>query len=206
MIADVEEYFAKGCGRCDRFGTPDCATRSWDKGLHALRDICRGIGLTETVKWGHPCYMHAGRNIAIIGAFRKDFRLSFFNPALLKDPQDALERQGENTRHPDALRFADNEAVKTQATLIGSYLQEAMEYAEKGIKPAPVEYSVDIPDELSDALDTDPALAAAFAELTPGRQRGYLLHFGGAKQSATRIARIDRCRSRIFAGKGFNER
>ena len=30
------------------------------------------------------------------------------------------------------------------------------------------------------------ALRKAFAALTPGRQRGYLLHFGGAKRSETR--------------------
>ncbi|MEL7169385.1 MAG: YdeI/OmpD-associated family protein, partial [Bacteroidota bacterium] len=31
---------------------------------------------------------------------------------------------------------------------------------------------------------------AAFEALTPGRQRGYLLHFSGAKKSETRIRRF----------------
>lgn len=74
MVTDIEDYFSKGCGRCDRFATPDCATRTWQEGLSALRRICRDMGLRETVKWGHPCYKHAGRNIAIIGALRGDFR------------------------------------------------------------------------------------------------------------------------------------
>ncbi len=206
MITEIEDYFTKGCGRCDRFDTPDCAMMIWQQGLLDLRQICKGIGLTETVKWGHPCYMHAGRNIAIIGAFRKDFRLSFFNAALMKDPDGALERQGKNTAHPDMLRFIDNAQVTAQADLITSYLIEAMGYAEKGIKPVPTENTREMPQELADTLDADPKLAEAFAALNPGRQRGYFLHIASAKQSATRHARIEKCRDRIFAGKGFNER
>jgi len=82
MIDDVDVYFARGCGRCERFATADCATRRWSDGLHALRQICRDAGLTETAKWGHPCYMHAGRSIAILGALRDSFRLGFFDAAL----------------------------------------------------------------------------------------------------------------------------
>ena len=45
----------------------------------------------------------------------------------------------------------------------------------------------------------------AFKALTPGRQRAYLLHFSSAKQSATRIARIEKVKPQIFAGKGLND-
>ncbi|WP_411890474.1 YdeI/OmpD-associated family protein [Yoonia sp. SDW83-1] len=206
MITDIADYFTKGCGRCTRFDTPDCSTKVWNKGLRDLREICQNAGLTETVKWGHPCYMHAGRNIAIIGAFRNNFRLSFFNAALMRDPDSALERQGENTAHPDMLRFIDNAQVNAQADLIRCYLAEAMDYAEKGINPPPTENTREMPAELADGLDADPQLAEAFAALTPGRQRGYFLHITSAKQSTTRNARIEKCRDRIFAGKGFNER
>ncbi len=122
MITDVEDYFDKGCGRCARFATPDCSTKAWLEGLLVLRRICREAGLQEVAKWGHPVYVHAGRNVAIIGAFRGDFRLTFFHAALLDDPAGLLtffhaallddpagllEKQGENTRHPDCLCFTD---------------------------------------------------------------------------------------------------
>ena len=55
-------------------------------------------------------------------------------------------------------------------------------------------------------LTFDPTFAEAFAALTPGRQKGYYLHIGEAKQSKTRIARIEKLQPRIFAGKGYNER
>ena len=81
MITEPNDYFTQACERCDRFATADCSTRAWIEGLEALRRICLDLGLAETVKWAHPCYMHAGRNIAVLGAFRGDFRLNFLNQA-----------------------------------------------------------------------------------------------------------------------------
>jgi uncharacterized protein YdeI (YjbR/CyaY-like superfamily) len=45
----------------------------------------------------------------------------------------------------------------------------------------------------------------AFYALTPGRQRGYLLHFSAAKQSKTRAARVEKCIARILDGKGLDD-
>lgn len=205
MITEIEEYFTKGCGRCPRFDSADCSTRHWAAGLAELRRQCRAAGLVETVKWGHPCYMHAGRNIAILGAFRGDFRLSFFDAALLSDPDGVLEPQGPNSR-PDMIRFTDDAQPAAMAPAIGAYLAEAMGYAERGIKPPKRAEEVDLPEELLDALDADIALAEAFRALTPGRQRSYVIHLASAKTSATRTARILRARDRILSGKGANER
>ena len=103
MITDPTEYFAKGCGRCGRFETSDCSALIWAEGLALIRDICRNAGLSETAKWGHPCYMHAGRNVAIIGAFRDDFRLSFFEAGLMHDQSGILECQGPNSATADTI-------------------------------------------------------------------------------------------------------
>ena len=206
MITDVEDFFAKGCGRCARFDTAECSTRLWAAGLQQLRRICRGAGLLETAKWGHPCYIHAGRNIAIIGAFRADFRLTFFHAALMSDPEKVLERQGPNTRHPGMIRFTTPDQVARMEPVIDAYLREAMGYAEAGTMPPKVAHEIDLPDDLVEALDGDPELAAAFHALTPGRQKGYVIALTSAKTSATRFSRIARFRDRILAGKGANER
>ncbi|MEO0982457.1 MAG: YdeI/OmpD-associated family protein [Pseudomonadota bacterium] len=206
MITEIEDYFSKGCGRCDRFATPDCSTRPWARGLADLRRICRDAGLEETLKWAHPCYAHAGRNVAILGAHRGDFRLSFFHAALMKDPENLLVKQGPNTQHPDMIRFTDNGAVAALAPAIRAYLKEAMAYAEAGIKAPKDTRALDLPEELVDALDADPELAEAFHALTPGRQRSYVILLNGAKKSETRMARIEKARGRIIAGKGATER
>lgn len=206
MITNIEDYFTQGCGRCERFATPDCSTRQWIDGLNNLRRICLEVGLTETLKWAHPCYMHADRNIVIIGALREDFRLSFFNAALMKDPEGVLDKQGENTRHPDMIRFKDSTQVNQMEPLIVSYLQEAMSYAEAGIKPPKEEYEIILPDELVDAMDADPELAEAFHKLTPGRQKSYVINLNSAKKPETRVARIEKFRTKIIDGKGAMER
>jgi len=206
MITQIEDFFSRGCGRCPRFDTPECSTRQWAEGLAGLRKLCLSAGLFETVKWGHPCYMHAGRNIAIFGAFRGDFRLSFFNAALLRDPENILEKQGPNTRNPDMIRLAANGDVARLAPVILSYLEEAKGYAEAGIKPQKQTVEFDLPEELVDAMDADPELAEAFHALTPGRQKSYVINLNGAKAPATRISRIVKFRDKILAGKGATER
>ena len=206
MITDIEDFFSKGCGRCDRFTTEACSARKWLTGLEGLREICRSAGLIETVKWGHPCYMHAGRNIALIGALQGDFRLNFFNAALMKDPEGLLERQGPNTQHPDSIRFTATEQVEERASAIHAYLLEAMAYADAGIRPPKVVQALELPDELVDAMDADAELAEAFHRLTPGRQRSYAILLSSAKTAATRVARIEKARPHILAGKGANER
>jgi uncharacterized protein YdeI (YjbR/CyaY-like superfamily) len=206
VIAEIEDYFAKGCGRCERFDTPDCSVMRWAPGLRLLRQICRDAGLAESVKWGHPCYMHAGRNIAIIGALRADFRLSFFNAALMADPDGVLERQGPNTRHPDMIRFTSNDQVDRMVPIVSAYLREAMAHAEAGTRPPRQAAEITLPDELIEALDREPALGKAFRGMTPGRQRSYVLALSSTDSPETRRRRIAKLRDKIIAGKGANER
>lgn len=206
MITEIEDFFTRGCGRCARFDTPDCSTRLWTSGLNDLRAICREEGLEETVKWAHPCYMAAGRNIAIIGAFRTDFRLTFFNAALMTDPEGLLSPQGPNSQHADMIRFTDVAEVAARAPVIRAYLREAVGYAEKGIRPEKVDRVLDLPDELVEALEADPEMGEAFDALTPGRQKSYILNLNATARPETRVARIAKFRDKILAGKGALDR
>ncbi len=206
MITEIEDFFADGCGRCTRFATDDCSARIWAKGMADLRRICRDAGLHETVKWGHPCYTSQGRNIAIIGAMRRDFRLSFFNAALMQDPAGVLQKQGPNTQHADMIRFEDANQVGRMTAVIASYLTEAISYATAGTKPVKPPIAFALPEELANAFNSDAALASAFQALTPGRQKSYVIALASAKTTATRVARIGKFRDKIIAGKGALER
>lgn len=205
MITGIADYFALGCGRCARHATPGCATQVWAAGLADLRRICRAAGLTETVKWGHPCYTHAGRNVAILGALRDSFRLGFFDAGLLRNDHGLLIRQGPNTPHPDTVRFSDPAQVTALEPVLRAMLAEAMGHAEAGRK-APKPADLALPADLTRALDADPALAEAFCALTPGRRKSYVLALSSAKTQATRDARIARFGPLILAGKGALDR
>jgi uncharacterized protein YdeI (YjbR/CyaY-like superfamily) len=206
MITEIEDYFTKGCGRCARFATPNSSTRLWTRSLDDLRRICRDLGLIETVKWGHPCYMYGNRNIALLGAFRGDCRITFFNAAPMQDPEAILEKPGPNAQTRSLIRFVDNAQVAKMEPVIRSYLREAISYAEAGIEPQKEKQNIALPDELTEALDSDPELAEAFHSLTPGRQKSYVLNLNAAKSSATRTGRITKFRANILAGKGATER
>jgi uncharacterized protein YdeI (YjbR/CyaY-like superfamily) len=206
MITDPDDFFAKGCGRCARFDTAECSTKLWAAGLARLRALCLEAGLSETAKWGHPCYVQGERNVAILGAFRGDFRLTFFHAALMTDPEGVLTKQGPNTQNAGVLRFTSNAGPDAMANVIRAYLAEAAGYAERGVLPPKEAREIDLPDELLDALDADAELAEAFAALTPGRQRSYVIALASAKKSETRVARILKFRDRILAGKGATER
>jgi uncharacterized protein YdeI (YjbR/CyaY-like superfamily) len=206
MITEINDYFTLGCGRCERFATADCSIQQWKSGLLALRKILNDLPLVEVVKWGHPVYMHSNRNIVIIGALRGDYRLNFFNAALMQDPEGVLEKQGANTQHPDMIRFQDSSQVARMEKTIRAYVQEAIGYAEAGIKPLKEERQLELPEELVDALDSDLILAEAYFALTPGRQKSYVFALNSAKKSETRVARILGFRDKILAGKGALDR
>jgi uncharacterized protein YdeI (YjbR/CyaY-like superfamily) len=206
MITSPTEFFQDGCGRCNRFATDACSARVWSAALAALRALCLEAGLVETAKWGQPCYMHAGRNIAILGASRGDVRLTFFNASLLNDAAGLLTRQGENTQTPDCVRFTDAAQVGQLAPALRDLLTQAKAHAEAGTKPPKIETVVVLPDELVSALDADPHLAEAFHALTPGRQKSHALAIGSAKASATRAARVVKLTPLILAGKGALDR
>jgi uncharacterized protein YdeI (YjbR/CyaY-like superfamily) len=162
--------------------------------------------MSEHAKWGHPTYMHAKRNIVIMGAFRDDFRLTFFNAALMRDPHGVLIGQGPNSQHPDCFKFDDNAQVARIGADHPRVPRRGDGVRRTGHRPAKVERELEFPDELVEALESDPELAQAFASLTPGRQRSYVFALNSAKTSATKVARIIKYRDKILAGKGALDR
>lgn len=178
----------------------------WQKEYRELRKIALDCGLTEELKWGQPCYTLNGKNIVLIHGFKDYCAYLFHKGVLLSDTTSILIQQTENVQSARQVRFSDvKEIVKLSPTL-KAYIHEAIEVEKAGLKVAlkkTKEYPV--PGELQEKLDNDPEFKAAFEALTPGRQRGYYLHFSQPKQSKTRTSRIEKCIPKIFEGKGYND-
>jgi uncharacterized protein YdeI (YjbR/CyaY-like superfamily) len=206
MNQHADTYFTAGCGRCAKGGTPACKVNSWAAELAALRGLVLDAGLTEECKWGVPCYTSEKNNIVLIHSFKEYCALLFFKGALLKDAKGILIQQTENVQGGRQLRFTDVREITKLKITIKAYLQEAIAVEKAGLKVAKKETAeFAMPEEFQAKLDASPALKTAFEALTPGRQRGYLLHFAGAKQSATRAARVEKCTPQILAGKGLQD-
>jgi uncharacterized protein YdeI (YjbR/CyaY-like superfamily) len=207
MNPKIDTYLAEGCGRCPLGGTPDCKVHNWTAPLVQLRRIALDCGLTEEHKWGVPCYTDRGKNIAIISAFKNHCSLSFFKGVLLKDEENLLTAPGPNSQSSRYLAFTDVHQVLEKEDFIRAYLFEAIDIEKAGLKVNfNAKNNLDYPDELLQKMQEDPVFKEAFESLTPGRQRGYILHFTGAKQSPTRSRRIEKCVPKIMEGKGWNER
>lgn len=162
-----------------------------------------GSGLNEELKWGQACYDLNGSNVVLIHGFRDYCAILFMKGTLLKDPKGMLVQQTKNVQAARQIRFTSLADIKMQSVAVTAYIREAIAVEKSGAKVAMKSAAqFDVPEEFQRRLDADPALAEAFHGLTPGRRKGYLLHFAGAKQSATRAARVEKHAPRILQGLG----
>ena len=202
----VDAYLRDGCGRCEHYRTPACKVHRWTAPLEALRALLRSTPLVEEMKWGAPCYTLDGKNVAMLAALNDSCTLSFFKGAALDDADGVLARPGPNSRFARLIHFRGLDDVQALRPAAERLVQQAIANERAGVRITPAEAPEPVPAELEARLAADPELRRAFDALTPGRRRSHILHVDGAKQSATRTRRAERCAPRILAGKGFNER
>lgn len=180
---------------------------TWREAFEELRRILLDCeDLTEDFKWGHPCYTLEGSNIVLMHGFKDYCALLFHKGVLLEDKADILVQQTENVQSARQIRFTSADEIVEMEHILKAYIQNAIDVEKAGLE---VEFKdtseFDMPEEFQEKLDDDPALKEAFEALTPGRQRGYLLYFSGAKQSKTRTSRVEKYIPVILEGKGLND-
>lgn len=206
MNTSVDRYFIDGCMRCDLGETPECKVQSWKEPLLYLRNILQETNLQEECKWGVPCYSLGGKNVIIISAFKQYCCISFFKGALIKDDHGFLEKSGPNSYGAGRImKLISIVEIKEREHVVLDYIHQAIEIEQSGKTYIPEKPPQDIPEELQEFFDNDPAFRSAFESLTPGRQRGYLIFFSAPKQSKTRIARIEKCLDKIMNGIGLHD-
>jgi len=178
----------------------------WQEEFEKLRTIVLDCGLTEELKWGCPCYTFEKRNIVLMHGFKEYCALLFFKGVLLKDPEDILIQQTKNVQAARQIRFTSIRQIVKMKPILKAYIYEAIEVERAGLKvPLKKTKEFNIPAEFQNKLNKNAALKKAFNALTPGRQRGYLLHFSAPKQSKTRESRIENSIPQILVGKGLND-
>jgi uncharacterized protein YdeI (YjbR/CyaY-like superfamily) len=142
----------------------------------------------------------------MLGAFKEYCSLGFFKGSLLEDPKKLLVAAGENSQSSRQLRYTSVKDIKRDKKHIEAILAEAIKTEQAGKKVAFKSVGeFPMPEELKQKFADDPAFEKAFHALTPGRQRGYLLHFSESKQSSTRHSRIEKYSANIMSGEGLND-
>lgn len=182
------------------------SAESWKAEMLLFRELLLSTGLKEEYKWKHPCYTDKGKNIVIIGPFKEYCALMLFKGGMLDDPTGFLVQATGNSEATRQIRVTSTHEIKENYDLIRSYIFQAIDLERSG-KKAKVKTvdELDFPEELVTKFKENNSLKAAFEALTPGRQKAYILHFAGAKQSATRVSRIERYEDRILKGKGMDD-
>jgi uncharacterized protein YdeI (YjbR/CyaY-like superfamily) len=181
-------------------------TRSWQPEFRRLREIILACGLTEELKWGWPCYAFEGKNVVLMHGFKEYCAVLFMKGALMKDPKHILIQQTENVQSARQVRLKSVREIDALEKTLKAYIREAIAVEKSGQKvelKKTADYKV--PAEFQARLDESAKLKKAFHALTPGRQRGYLFFFSGAKQAKTREARIEKFIPKILAGKGMDD-
>ncbi|MEY5133053.1 MAG: hypothetical protein RLZZ198_1057 [Bacteroidota bacterium] len=201
----VDQYLLDGCGRCSKGGTPNCTVHKWHPILVAMRELAKECLLTEEVKWSVPCYTLKGKNVLMIHAFMEYCSIMFMKGSLLTDPENILHRQTENVTAGRQLRYTSIEDFLAQRERAKAFILEAIQLEEAGKKVEKRTEEEPMVEELKEAFAQDSTLKTAFYQLTPGRQRAYLLHFAQPKQAATRASRIEKCMPMILRGEGLHD-
>lgn len=180
--------------------------KKWRGEFEKLRAILQSSGMTEELKWGKPCYACDGKNVALIHGFKEYCAILFTKGALLKDPKRMLIQQTENVQSARQLRFSNVEEVTKLEKVIKAYVREAIEIERAGLT-VQLKKTEDfaLPAEFESKLAANAKLRAAFAALTPGRQRAYIMHFSQAKLSTTRASRVQKHIPRILGGLGLDD-
>jgi len=194
MNPKVDFYFSK-------------ATK-WKNEFEKLRMIVLDCGLTEELKWGHPCYAFEKGNIVLIHGFKDYCALLFFKGALLKDARGILIQQTKNVQAARQVRFTHVGEISKMEKILKAYIHQAIEVEEAGLKvPAKKTSEFTIPEEFQKKFSAKDgrALKTAFEALTPGRQRAYILYFSALKQSKTRESRVEKYVQQILKKKGLND-
>lgn len=203
MNKNVDTYFTKGCGRCSLYDTPACKVLKWQAILKKIRELLVSTQLKEESKWGSPCYTLNGGNVVMIQSFKGYCALMFFKGSLLKNENGLLVKAGENSNSARQIRFTDPSELTKILPALKAYIKEAIHIENQGVKVKKTQSTFELIPELKEAFKKNPSLKKAFESLTPGRQRGYHIFFSQAKQSSTRVSRIEKYISKIMSGKGM---
>lgn len=205
MIPEVDKYLIDGCMRCSLGATPECKVNNWIEELKLLRLILNDSELIEELKWGVPCYTYNGKNVLMLSALKESVVVSFLKGSLLKDVHGILVAPGKNSQAVRYIKMTSVAQVHELKKFIKEYIQESIEIEKAGLKVEFKQNPEPIPEELQWKLNDDPVFKNAFESLTPGRQRGYIIHFSQPKQSKTRESRIEKCTPDILNGIGMHD-
>ena len=168
--------------------------------LRALvHEVCPDV--EETIKWGMPTFMHAGKNLCGMAAFKQhgSFGLSKHDLVLGADsPRDGMGSYG---------KMASLKDLPPKKTLL-AHIRKAAKLNEDGVKAPAQRKSAkpfpQAPDDLVAALRKNKAAQATYEAFPPSCKREYVEWITEAKREETRAKRLAQAVEWMAEGKRRN--
>jgi uncharacterized protein YdeI (YjbR/CyaY-like superfamily) len=155
---------------------------------------------TETLKWGHPAFMHDGI-VCGMAAFKGHCAFHFWKGSLVVDP--AVRSGGAMGQFGRVRTIAD----LPPKSVLRRYVKEAARLNAEGVKPARSRRpkpALPIPADLAGALRRNRTARSGFERLTPAQRREYIEWIGEAKRETTRASRVRTTVEWVAEGKRLN--
>lgn len=178
----------------------------WVDELEILAGIISKLPLEKSIKWGSEVFMFNKKNVVSYGGFKNYFAIWFYNGVFLKDPYNVLVNAQEGkTKALRQWRFRSKEEIDENKII--QYILEAIENEKKGLKVQPEKFkALPVPNLLQVEFYADKSLKENFENLTPGRQKEYILYIDEAKQEQTKLKRLEKIKPMIRQGIGLNDK
>lgn len=156
----------------------------------------------ETLKWSAPAFIHKGKILCGMAAFKQHAAFNIWHGALVvgKDVGDAgMGQFGRLTRVADL-------PGKREMT---GYLKQAMKLIDDGVKAPPSRSAAEkppatVPDDLAAALKKNRKAQATFDGFPPSQRREYVEWLTSAKREDTRARRLEQAVEWMAEGKRRN--
>jgi uncharacterized protein YdeI (YjbR/CyaY-like superfamily) len=153
----------------------------------------------EALKWGMPAFLHQGKLLCTMAAFKAHATFGFWKGALVA-ATEGLERKamGQFGRLTSLADLPDEATIKAM-------VRKAVSLTEQGVKAVRPKkrpnLELDMPEDLQKALDANPAASRHFSEFSPAARREYVEWVGDAKRPETRARRVAEAMEWIAEGK-----
>lgn len=161
--------------------------------------------LTETIKWGTPTFDHHGIMVGI-AAFKQHATLGFWKAPLLKLDGKPVSKEMES----GAGQFGKLTSIKdlpARSKLV-KLVKDAAKLNESGVNmpraPRAASKPVQVPGDLTKALQKNAKARAVFEAFPPSHKREYVQWIVEAKTDETRQRRLDQAVIWISEGKQRN--
>jgi len=167
--------------------------------LSHLRDLIHRAcpGAEEAIKWGMPAFLHEGRIVAVLGAFKAHAALTLWRMGKAIGHDEAgMGQFGKLTSLAD---LPDDDTLVRLIQATATARETATPQPKKPPRP-----ELPVPEELTAAFSANAQAKAVWDGFAPSHRREYSEWIGEAKRPKTRAARVAQSLEWIAEGKQRN--